>query len=44
MQHAGQQNLSSTKNSVEDLQQVHCKEDKLVTENNFSEKVGISGH
>ena len=42
--YADRQNLGSTENSVQDLQQVHRKEDRLVIENNFSEKDGFSGH
>ena len=42
--HAGQKILVSTENSVWDLQQVHRKEDRLVIDNNFSEKGDISGH
>ena len=40
--HAEQQNLGSTENSVQDLQQVHRKEERVVMDNNFSEKGGIS--
>ena len=41
--HAEWQNLpGSTENSVQDLQQVHRKADRLMKDNNFSEKLGIS--
>ena len=42
--HVYQQSLGSAENSVQDLHQVHCKENRLVIDNNFSEKGGVSGH
>ena len=39
-----QQNLGNTENSVEDVQQVHRKENRLVMDNIMSEKGGISRH
>ena len=41
--YAERQNLGSTENSVQDLQQVHRKEEKLVMDNIFSQKVVFQG-